>query len=151
MTEVDIDCNTLAQQLGIDHRLLDKEFPSDYRSQLKIAKHIPNWAELAPLLGLTPAEVQQIRSNLNLTAGMHEIKVLEKWKSKNGSNATYRQIVSIYLLDLDSRQVAEAILRAIPSGRSTGEALNTFVCLCASVYIYVCLHCCMNAHAVYLA
>ena len=100
-----------AHGVGVNPELLDREFPSTYDAYLRFGRLIPNWAELAPSLGLRRGDIQAIRSNLNLTDGMHEREVLKKWKAKSAFNAKYRQLVKAYL-DLD-REVAKSMCLAI--------------------------------------
>ena len=102
----------LAEGLGVDVELLDREFPSDYKAYLRFGKHVTTWNALAPSLGLTAGEIQTIRADLSLTGGMHEREVLKKWKAKNGFRARYRRLVEAYL-ELEERGAAEAICKEI--------------------------------------
>ena len=100
-----------AHEIGVNPDLLDREYPSSHDAHLRFGRLIPNWTELAPLLGLRAQEVQAIRSNLSLTDGMHEREVLKKWKAKRGFRAKYGQLVKAYL-DLN-RDVARIMCLAI--------------------------------------
>ena len=102
----------LATGIDIDPQLLQREFPSEYDAYIQFGQLIPNWEELAPLLGLTDQEIHSIRSNMNLSDGMHVREVLKKWKSKGAFKATYWQLVMACLM-IEKRGVAEKICLAI--------------------------------------
>lgn len=126
-----------AYDIGVNPELLDREFPSSYDAYLRFGKLIPNWTELAHSLGLRRGEIQAIRSNLNLTDGMHEREVLKKWKSKNAFNAKYRQLVKAYL-DLGDRDVAKNMCLAIQDYCGQGCLLNfNLYMLCLGVTLYI--------------
>ena len=102
----------LAEELGVNVELLDREFSSDYKACIRFGKHVPNWSALAHSLELTAGEIQNIHANLSLTGGMHVREVLKKWKTKNGFRAKYRRLVEVYL-ELEERGVAGAICKEI--------------------------------------
>ena len=57
----------------------------------QIASNIRNWEEVAPFLGLTDAEEEEIRQD-NKEYGVQKRKALQRWREKKGSNATYQEL-----------------------------------------------------------
>ena len=57
----------------------------------QIASDIKNWEEVAPFLGLTDVEEEEVKLD-NKTYGVQKRKALQRWREKKGSDATYREL-----------------------------------------------------------
>ena len=61
-----------------------------------LASELKTWEELAPYLGLTPAEREEVRMDNQGRYGLQKRMALEKWQSKLGrspNGATYRNLI----------------------------------------------------------
>lgn len=75
----------------------------------RISNEFPNWLQFADFLGLTPQEINDIRTDLDLTSGqMKSQKMLEKWHQSRGAYATYLDLVNV-CLELRCTTIAEKI------------------------------------------
>ena len=56
----------IAQAIGLDPQLLNREFPDTHGAYLAFSKHIVAWDEIAPFLGLSKQNIRGIGTDLNL-------------------------------------------------------------------------------------
>ena len=61
----------------------------------KLAREMTEWQELAPFLGLTPAEEREIVERYRDRLQLQKRQALRKWKEKHGRKATYRSLITI--------------------------------------------------------
>ena len=59
----------------------------------QLAKVMTEWRNLAPFLGLTPADKREIAENLRGDFLRQKLEVLRKWKKNHGSKAMYRRLI----------------------------------------------------------
>ena len=64
----------------------------------ELASEMKNWEQYVPYLDLTGAEEEEIRRDNPNRYGMQKREVLRKWKAKQGSAATYRQLIIVFCL-----------------------------------------------------
>ena len=80
---------------------------------LALIPEITSLDDTAPYFRLTQSEIKEIRED---TPGARSRKwnMLQKWRSKNGSDATYLSIVNIFIQMRDQR-LAELVLNKLRS------------------------------------
>ena len=78
---------------------------------LTLIKEIKSFSDTAPYFKLTPPEINEIQSDNN-TEKTRKLGMLMKWRDKNGSDATYLSIVSIFLC-MENRRLAEIVLKKL--------------------------------------
>ena len=105
MCELDI----LLTRFNLSKHNLEKPCCDNLFMALKT--EIPSFEDAAPHFGFKPPEIVELR-----TDGSQErerrLKMLWKWKEKNGSDATYLAIVKIFL-EMKNKQLAEVVLTFI--------------------------------------
>ena len=62
----------------------------------ELASEMKNWEQFVPYLGLTEAEEEEIRRDNPNRYGIQKREVLRKWKAKQGSAATYHQLIIVF-------------------------------------------------------
>ena len=115
---------------GIPKEKLDSPVTDIHIAEL--ASELKNWEDLAPYLGLTEAEQQEIRMDYQGRYGLQKREALRKWKSKLGSGpngATYRQLITALCLTRENKMAgknkAKKVLTEL-EGSTTGRVLETF-------------------------
>ena len=78
---------------------------------LTLIKEIKSFSDTAPYFKLTPPEINEIQLDNN-TERTRKLGMLTKWRDKNGSDATYLSIVSIFLY-MENRRLAEIVLKKL--------------------------------------
>ena len=73
----------------------------------QIARDLKEWEGLAPLLGLTEAQEEEVRSTFR-DYGCQKREVLRKWRQMKGSEATYRQLI-IALCCVQNVELADTV------------------------------------------
>ena len=101
----------------IRRELLDS--PVSDRHLAQIARDLRKWEEMAPFLGLSPAQEEEVRRTHQLDYGDQKREALRKWKQMKGDSATYRQLI-IVLGCVQNIQLADkvATLLATPEQES---------------------------------
>ena len=95
-----------------------------------LAYELKTWEELAPYLGLTPADEEEIQGDYQGRYGLQKRQALRKWQSKLGrgpNGATYRNLI-IALCRAKEIEMAEKV-RSLPEESATSAAdhvLETF-------------------------
>lgn len=59
----------------------------------QIAGELKNWEEVAPYLGLSEAQEEEIRYDFRDRYGLQKREALRKWRQMKGSQATYEQLI----------------------------------------------------------
>ena len=62
----------------------------------KISQHIAEWREIAPALGLTQTDVENIVGQAPFSVPAQRISMLWIWKQKNGAASTYRKLAEVF-------------------------------------------------------
>ena len=83
----------------------------DYDLFLTLIKEIKSFSDTAPYFKLTAPEINEIQLDNN-TERTRKLGMLMKWRDKNGSDATYLSIVSIFLC-MENRRLAEIVLQHV--------------------------------------
>ena len=74
----------------------------------KLAREMTKWQELAPFLGLTPDEEEEIVERYRYRLQLQKREALRKWKGKHGREATYRSLITI-LCKQDRADLADTL------------------------------------------
>ena len=61
----------------------------------QISQHIAEWREIAPALGLTQTDVENIVGQAPFSVPAQRISMLWIWKQKNGAASTYRKLADV--------------------------------------------------------
>ena len=77
----------------IPHEKLNQPCRDDHLSE--IALSITDWQSIAPFLGLTEAEIEEIEGDRAKTRPQ-KIAMLWKWRKRFGRKATYRKLVKVF-------------------------------------------------------
>ena len=102
--------STAASILGkVPREVLDSRVSDSHLAQ--IARDLKRWEELAPLLGLSGAQEEEVRGTFR-HYGDQKREALLKWRQMKGSEATYRQLIialccvqNVELADKDRKSV----------------------------------------------
>ena len=78
---------------------------------MALMTEIPSFEDAAPHFGFKQPEIAELRTDGN-EERERRLKMLWKWKEKNGSDATYLAIVKIFL-EMKNKQLAEVVLTVI--------------------------------------
>ena len=76
---------------------------------LTLMSKIPSFEAAVPYFGFTPPEIDELQMD-NQKVNSRKISMLWKWRSRNGSGATYLAIVKIFL-KMGSQELAEIVLK----------------------------------------
>ena len=91
----------------------------------ELASEMKNWEQYVPYLGLTEAEEEEIRMDNPNRYGMQKREVLRKWKAKQGSAATYRQLIIMFCLQ--NTELAQKVKQLLlPKLKAQSTVLDTF-------------------------
>lgn len=106
------ESDTISKAIGLNCERLDEHCSE--RILLKISSLIPNWLEYSDPLGLTPQEVNAIKTDLDLTYMMQTYTLLKTWYRKNAytEQCSYRVLVTVSC-DLGHRDVAGKICQLL--------------------------------------
>ena len=74
-------------------------------NRAKIAKHIVNWKELAPYLGLSAAE-QKVVEKGGGSYLQQACEAIQKWQQKNGDDANYGAFIEV-ATEADNKELAD--------------------------------------------
>ena len=104
----------------------------------ELASEIINWEQFVPYLGLTEAEEEEIRRDNPNRYGIQKREALRKWKAKQGSGATYRQLIIVFscLHDTElAEKVKQLLLPKLKKQPATSSVLDTFQKYLVDCYI----------------
>ena len=108
---------------GVPREKLDSPITDIHIADL--AFMLTSWEELAPYLGLTPAEEEAIQVDYRGRYGLQKRQALRKWKVKFGrgpKGATYRQLI-VALCHARDKEMAEKVRELLTA---TNDTLDTF-------------------------
>ncbi len=66
--------------------------PCQDKHLCQVARHVTDWPFLAPFLGITRAEMEEVRGKWPFSVPGQKIEFLRKWQEKRGRKATYRSL-----------------------------------------------------------
>ena len=98
----------------------------------ELASEMKNWEHYVPYLGLTEAEEEEIRRNDPNRYGIQKRAVLRKWKTKQGSAATYRQLIIVFCLQNTelAEKAKQLLLRKQPTKSSVLDTFRKYLVDC---------------------
>ena len=112
---------------GVPRKKLDSPITDIHIADL--ACMLTTWEELAPYLGLTPAEEAAIQVDYQGRYGLQKRQALRKWQSKLGSGpngATYRQLI-IALCCASGKKMAEKVKELLTEPEKSVTAASDHV------------------------
>ena len=112
---------------GVPREKLDSPITDIHIADL--AFMLTTWEELAPYIGLTPAEEEAIQVDYQGRYGLQKRQALRKWKSKLGSGpngATYRQLIIALCRALD-KEIAEKVRGLLTEPEESADSASTHV------------------------
>ena len=112
---------------GVPREKLDSPITDIHIADL--ASMLTTWEELAPYLGLTKADEQNIKRDYQGRHGLQKRQALQKWKSKLGSGpngATYRQLI-IALCRISENEMAEKVKELLTEPEKSVTAASDHV------------------------
>ena len=117
-----LEYNFYSQRLStlflISTGLLNQKCSNDHL--IHISKLIAQWRDIAPSLGLTPADEQDIIGDAPQSIQRQRIGMLYKWSVKEGDNATYQKLAEIFK-QCERQDIVDEIKRLVTGG--TGESI----------------------------
>ena len=81
---------------------------------------IAQWRDIAPFLGLTQADEQDVIGYPPIPIQRQRIEMLYKWSEKEGDKATYRKLVERFK-QCQRQDIVDEIKKLVTSG--TGESI----------------------------
>ena len=113
------------QSLVANYKLsqTDLEKQCDDDLLLTLMKKIESFSDTAPYFKLKSPEINEIQLDKN-TERTRKLGMLMKWRDKNGSDATYLSIVSIFLY-MENRRLAEIVLQHVKDLKQ--KEVSTFI------------------------
>ena len=113
------------QSLVANYKLsrTDLEKQCDGELLLTLMEQIERFSNTAPYFKLTPPEINEIQLDNN-TERSRKRMMLEKWRNKHGSDATYLSIAHIFL-HMENRQLAEIVLQHVKELKQ--KEVNIFI------------------------
>ena len=103
------DLNNLLHKYSLSQVSIEK--PCDDDLFLTLLPQISSFNDIAPYLGFTQPEIEEIQID-KTTERSRKLSMLWKWKSRNGSDATYLAIVKVFL-HMNDQNLAEIVLQHI--------------------------------------
>ena len=76
---------------------------------VRLSKSLDNWEVVGFYLGLTKPEIKAIKTDSN-SEEVRRIKALNKWKEKNGDDATYYNLIEAFSGDNDRVDMVDQAL-----------------------------------------
>ena len=115
----------------IPRELLDSPVSDQHLAQ--IARDLKKWEEVAPFLGLSQAQEEEVRRTHQIDYGDQKREALRKWKQMKGDSATYCQLI-IVLGCVQNIELADKVATLLatpeqesPQKRTTGgRVFDTF-------------------------
>ena len=112
---------------GVPREKLDSPITDIHIADL--AFMLTTWEKLAPYLGLTKAEEEEIRVDYRGRYGLQKRQALQKWQSKLGSGpngATYRQLI-LALCRISENEMAEKVKELLTEPKKSVTAASDHV------------------------
>ena len=78
---------------SLSEEALDKKLTE--RDVSAICKYLLGWQDKARVLGLTDAEIENIREDHKNSNHMQKVAMMRRWEEKNGERATPRRFLEI--------------------------------------------------------
>ena len=107
MSELESELGSLLKQFSLSRNSLEKL--CDDHLFLDLMYEIPSFTYVAPFLGFTQFEIEAIQCDDILISSI-TFKMLRQWKAKNGSDATYLALVTIFL-QMKDKHLAEYVMQ----------------------------------------
>ena len=107
MTELENPLDSLLIQFSLSRIRLEK--PCDDNLFLALMLKIPRFKNVAPFFGFTQPEIEAIHQEYN-NERSQRLHMLWQWKRKNGSNATYLALVTVFL-KMEDASLAEFVVQ----------------------------------------
>ena len=109
LTHGQSDLNNLLHKYSLSQVSIEK--PCDDELFLTLLPQISIFNDIAPYLGFTQPEIEEIQID-KTTERSRKLSMLWKWRSRNGSDATYLAIVKVFLR-MSDQNLAEIVLQHI--------------------------------------
>ena len=109
------------QNFLISTGLWDQKCSNDHL--IHISTLIAQWRDVAPFLGLTPADEQDIIGDAPQSIQRQRIGMLYKWSEKEGDNATYWKLAERFK-QCRRQDIVDEIKRLVTG--ETGESMLSF-------------------------
>ena len=90
---------------------------------IHISTMIAQWRDIAPFLGLTPADEQNVIGYPPIPIQRQRIEMLYKWSEKEGDKATYRKLAERFK-QCERQDIVDEIKKLVIGG--TGESMLSF-------------------------
>ena len=120
---------------GVPKSCLDRTVSDIHIAQL--AKIMTEWQELAPFLGLSQSEEENIVERYRGRLQLQKREALRKWKEKNGHKATYRKLIDIFC-DQERVGLAGTLKGLLTSKNRSGSASQSSVIDVFHDYLHDC-------------
>ena len=120
---------------GVPKSHLDRAISDIHIAQL--AKSMTEWQELAPFLGITPAEENEIIELYRGRLQLQKREALRKWKEKNGGEGTYRRLIGVFCTE-GRVDLAETLKGLLASENRSGSASQSSVIDVFHDYLHDC-------------
>ncbi len=91
---------------GVPPEKLDQ--PCQDKHLCEVTRHVTDWPYLAPFLGISRAEMEEIRGKWPFSVPGQKIEFLRKWQEKRGRKATYRRLCKAFI-KVDDVTLAEKL------------------------------------------
>ena len=105
----DVTFEELIGYVGISAEKLNKPCSDEHIASISL--FLTNWQTVAPHLGLTETDEEDVEEEGKKTQDMR-YKTLRRWKDKNLFKATYRVLVDVFL-KLGKTSLAEKVCRLL--------------------------------------
>ena len=115
------ELNSLITRYNIPQSNLEKQCNDELF--LNLIQEIPSFTDAVLCFGFTQPEMEELRVNYD-TEKSRRLQMLFKWKSKNGSDATYLAIVKVFLL-MGNRGLAENVMRYVQGNETQPPPFNS--------------------------
>ena len=118
------------QSLVANYKLSQTDLDKQCDDELLITlmEKIESFSDIAPYFKLTTPEINEIQLDNN-TERTRKLGMLTKWRDKNGSDATYLSIVSIFLY-MENRRLAEIVLQHVKDLKQKEVSIFIKIKLC---------------------
>ena len=120
MTELENPLDSLLIQFSLSRIRLEK--PCDDNLFLALMLKIPRFKNVAPFFGFTQPEIEAIHQEYN-NERSQRLHMLWQWKRKNGRNATYQALVTVFL-KMEDASLAEFVVQHTKNTESNDSQLN---------------------------
>lgn len=118
--------NELLARMGVDGSLMEQTFNNSLLKEL--ALKLDRWEILAKYLEIPNPEIENIKSQAPGDVAIQRIKLLERWKERCGSAATYKEIVRA-LLQINRTDLAEEVISLVLSLREAHSPPSSNECI----------------------